>query len=113
MTKWLAIGAAASLVWTGEAAAQMKGLEAARIAAIGRQRTPEVHATHNLRIAEQTSAAPAHIDVGMLVSRDVAPNAVLGLGLVNISGRRKSTATFGISSRPGRRKPAVTFVLHF
>lgn len=111
MTRWLAIGAAASLIWSGEAEAQIKG-EASRIAGIARQRAPELHAAHNVRIGEIATAAPPHIDVGMLVSQDVAPNAAIGLGLINIAGRKKSNATVGLTSR-SRRKPAVTFVLHF
>lgn len=112
MTRWLAIGAAASLVWSGEASAQIRAFEASRIAGIARQRTPELHAVHNVRIAEIPSSAPPHLDVGMLVSQDVAPNAVLGLGLMNIAGRKKSNATVGMT-RGSRHKPAVTFVLHF
>jgi|SRR5690348_9751754 len=112
MTRWLAVGAAASLVWTGEAGAQMKAFEAASIVGIARQRAPEPHAIHSLRIAEIASAAPPHIDVGMLVSRDVAPNAMVGLGLMNLAGRKKSNATVGMTTS-SRRRPAVTFVLHF
>jgi len=112
MTRWLAFGAAALLVWSGEARAQVKGLQAERIAGIARQRAPELHAFHNLRIASAASPAPSHIDVGMLVRQDVAPNAVVGLGLVNLAGRKKSNATVGMTTG-SRRKPAVTFVLHF
>lgn len=114
MAKWLAIGAVASLIWTGEASAQMRGLEAAQLAGIARLPTPEFHATHNLRLSEPIPIASDHpIVAGMLVSRDVAPNAMLGLGLVNMSARKKSGVSVGISSRSGHRKPAVTFVLKF
>jgi hypothetical protein len=111
MTRWLALGAAVSSAWAGEAAAQTKAFEAARIAGIV-PRPPELHPAPNLRISGTGSVAPSHIDVGMLVSRDVAPNAVLGLGLMNLAGRKKSGATAGMSGG-SRRKPAVTFVLHF
>jgi len=112
MTRWLAIGAVASLVWTSEAGAQIKAFEASRIAGIARQRAPELHAPHNVRITEIASAAPPHIDVGMLISHALAPNAAVGLGLMNIAGRKKSNTTVGMTSG-SRRKPAVTFVLHF
>ena len=112
MTRWLAVGVAASLVWTGEAGAQMKAFEAARIVGIARQRAPDFHAAHNVRIAQIPTPAPPHIDVGMLVSRDVAPNAMVGLGLMNLAGRKKSNATVGMTTS-SRRRPAVTFVLHF
>jgi len=111
MTKWLAFGAAALLVWSGEASAQVKGQEAARFEGVTRP-APELHAVHNLRIPQTGSVTSPHIDVGMLVSEDVAPNAVVGLGLMNMAGRKKSSATVGMNSG-SRRKPAVTFVLHF
>lgn len=113
MLKWLAIGAAALVLWAGEASAQMKGLDAARAAGIERARPPELRATHNVRIAELPPLPTGHaMKNGMLVSRDVAPNAMLGLGLVRL-GNRKSAGSIGISGGSGRRKPAVTFVLHF
>jgi hypothetical protein len=50
----------------------------------------------------------------MLVSREVAPNAMLGLGLANLYGRKKSGSDVRITGGPGRsRKPAVKFVLRF
>lgn len=112
MIKWLTFGAAALLVWSGEASAQVKGQEAARFEGVTRPRSPELHAVHNLRIPQTGSVTSPHIDVGMLVSEDVAPNAVVGLGLMNMAGRKKSSATVGMNSG-SRRKPAVTFVLHF
>jgi hypothetical protein len=108
MLKWLAVGAAVSLVWTGSAGAQMKGLPAFEIA-------PPAHTrAFDLRVGSAAPAATPRRSAGeMLVSREVAPNAMLGLGLASL-GRRKSGARVGISGGPGRsRKPAVTFVLHF
>ena len=108
MLKWLAVGAAASLVWTGSASAQMKGLRALEI-------VPPAHTRAlDLRVGPAAPAARPHQSAGeMLVSREVAPNAVLGLGLASL-GRKKSGARVGINAGSGRsRKPAVTFVLHF
>ena len=108
MLKWLAVGAAASLVWTGSASAQMKGLQISDIVRPAHTRALD------LRVGPAAPAAQPHQSAGeMLVSREVGPNATLGLGLANL-GRRKSGARVGISAGSGRsRKPAVTFVLHF
>jgi hypothetical protein len=107
MLKWLAVGAAASLVWTGSASAQMKGLQISDIVRPAHTRALD------LRVSPVPPVAPHQSAGEMLVSREVGPNATLGLGLANL-GRRKSGARVGISAGSGRsRKPAVTFVLHF
>jgi len=110
MTRWFVIGAAVVFVWSSAAGAQqMKGLAAHDVAAVARTRALD------LRISPQYPApVPQRFMGGMLVSREVAPNAVLGLGLANLYGRRKSGSDVRITGGPGRsRKPAVKFVLRF
>jgi hypothetical protein len=110
MGRWFVIGAAVSFAWGSAAGAQqMKGLAAHDIAAVARTRALD------LRISPQDPLPlPRRFAGGMLVSREVAPNAMLGLGLANLYGRKKSGSDVRISGGPGRsRKPAVTFVMKF
>src|SRR4051812_8216126 len=112
MTRWFVIGAAVSSVWSSAAGAQqLKGLAAHDIAAVARARALD------LRISPQDQVAvPRPFAGGMLVSREVAPNAMLGLGLglANLYGRKKSGSDVRITGGPGRsRKPSVKFVLRF
>jgi hypothetical protein len=113
MTRWFVIGAAVSFAWGSAAGAQqLKGLAAhdiADIAAVARTRALD------LRISPQNPVpVPQRFVGGMLVSREVAPNAILGLGLANLYSRKKSGSDVRITGGPGRsRKPAVKFVLHF
>ena len=110
MTKWFVIGAAVLIVWSSAAGAQqLKGLATHDLAAVARTRALD------LRISQQgPAAAPQPFAGGMLVSREVAPNAMLGLGLANLYGRKKSGSDVRITGGPGRsRKPAVKFVLRF
>jgi hypothetical protein len=114
MTKWLAIGAAASVVWMNAASAQMRHVVPPEIAGDARTRALDARMTHDLRTSQQ---APLPIidpvTGGMLVSRDVAPNATLGFGFTNMSVRKKTGAYVGINAGGRSRRPAVTFVLHF
>ena len=110
MTRWFVIGAAVSFAWGSAAGAQqMKGLAAHDIGAVARTRALD------LRISQQSPApVPQPFVGGMLVRREVAPNATLGLGLANLYGRRKAGGDVRITGGPGRsRKPAVKFVLRF
>jgi hypothetical protein len=110
MTRWFVIGAAVSFAWGSAAdAQQMQGLAAHDIAAVARTRALD------LRISQQDPVAiPRPFAGGMLVSREVAPNAMLGLGLANLYGRKKSGSDVRITGGSGRsRKPAVKFVLRF
>jgi hypothetical protein len=110
MTRWFVIGAAVSSVWSSAAGAQqLKGLAAPDIAAVARARALD------LRISPQDQVAvPRPFAGGMLVSREVAPNAMLGLGLANLYGRKKSGSDVRITGGPSRsRKPSVKFVLRF
>jgi hypothetical protein len=90
MTKWLAIGDA-------------------------RTRALDIRMAHDLRASRQSPVPLMHPPTsGMLVSRDVAPNATLGLSFGNMSRGKKAGAYVGINAGHGRsHRPAVTFVLHF
>jgi hypothetical protein len=110
MTRWFVIGAAVVVVWSSAAGAQqMKGLAVHDIAAVARTRALD------LRISPQDPIAVARpFAGGMLVSRKVTPNAMLGLGLANLYSRKKSGSDVRITGGPGRsRNPSVKFVLRF
>ena len=110
MPKWLAIVSTfAVLLGEGAASAQMKGPTPAEIAGVARTRAVD------LRITQRASVAPPQLLVGgMLMRKQLAPNATVGLGLANLYGRKKSGSDMRINGGPGRgRKPAVTFVLKF
>jgi hypothetical protein len=110
MTKGFVIGAAVSFAWGSAAGAQqLEGLAAHDIGAVARTRALD------LRISQQGPAAvPRRFADGMLVRREVAPNAMLGLGLANLYSRKKAGSDVRITGGPGRsRKPAVKFVLKF
>ena len=107
MAKWLAIGVAATLLWTSVASAQLKNLGRSDIAHAGR-----AHAL-DLRLSPQMSidqAAP--LGGENFARRDIAPNATVGLGFAN--GRAKVGGGFRIGSGPARsRKPVITFTIRF
>ena len=111
MAKWFVIGAAALTMGLGSAASaqQLKGLAPGEVAAFARTRALD------LRIVQQAGPEHPHSLVGgMIVSREVAPNATIGLGLGNLYGRRKAGSDVRITGGPrGSRKPAVKFVLRF
>ena len=110
MPKWVVIGvAAASLGCASAASAQLKGLSPAEIAGVARTRALD------FRISPMTPLPRGHGFVdGMLVSRDVAPNAKLGIGFGSAYGRKKVGSDVRITGGPGHsRKPAIKFVMHF
>jgi hypothetical protein len=109
MVKWLVIGTAVSMGWATAASAQLKGLSSAEIAGVARTRALD------LRISQPELPLQRQPLVGgMLVSQEVAPNAVIGLGLAGLYGKKKSGTDVRINGGPSRpRKPAVTFVLRF
>lgn len=109
MPKWLAVGAAVSLGWASSAGAQLKGLTPAEIAGVARTRALD------FRISPQAPVPRWHPLVdGMLVGRNVAPNATLGIGLGNLYGRKKAGADVRITGGPSHsRKPAIKFVMRF
>lgn len=110
MPKWLAIvGVLAALLGEAAAGAQMKGLSPQDIAGVARTRALD------LRIAQERAMPRAQpFAGGLIVRRDLGPNATIGLGLASLYGRRKSSGDMRINGGPGRgRKPAVTFSLRF
>jgi len=110
MVKWLEIGAAAvSLASANAASAQLKGLTPGEIAGGRHARAPD------FRMSQAAPLASTHrVAGGMLVSRELAPNAMLGLGLGKGVVRKQGNMDFRISGTSGRgRKPALTFLLHF
>jgi len=111
MANWFVIGAAVFATGLGSAASaqQLKGLMPGEIAAVARTRALD------LRIAQPLGETRPHpLVAGMIVSREVAPNATLGVGLATLYGRKKSGNDVRITGGPrGSRKPAVRFVLRF
>ncbi|HEY7007020.1 MAG TPA: hypothetical protein VH392_11145 [Sphingomicrobium sp.] len=110
MRKWFVIGATAWLVWGSAAGAQqMKGLAPGQIASVARTRALD------LRISEQAGVIRSHgLTSGMILSREVAPNALLGLGIPSIYGRKKGAADARIGGGPRySRKPSLKFVMRF
>jgi hypothetical protein len=107
MFPWRTIAAAAvSLLVSSGASAQMKGLSPGEVAGVARTRALDLRLT-------QLPPMPGRLSIenGMLVSREVAPNAKIGIGLANVYGRKKSG---DLNGTPGRsRKPAITFNLRF
>ena len=107
MLKWLAV-AAVPLVSATAANAQMKGLAPADVASVAR--THEL----DLRVSQQRGYdRPLPLVQGTIVRQDVGPNALVGIGLANMYGRKK-----GGNPRTGdpptrSRKPAVTFIFKF
>ena len=109
MREWLAVAAALPLFAATGAQAQMKGLTADAVAEVAKTRALD------LRLSQELGAQrPLSMLRGMIISRDVAPNALVGLGLANMYTRKKLGSNARGEDRPSRaRKPAVTFVLKF
>jgi hypothetical protein len=109
MQKWLGLLVLLPLAAASAGHAQDKGIATADVASVARSHQID------LRLSQQQgNERPLPLIRGLIVQRDVAPNAIVGLGLANMYGRRKS----GASARPGdlpisSRKPAVTFVMKF
>lgn len=109
MMKWLAVGAVVSLGWASSAGAQFKGLTPAEIAGVARTRALD------LRIAPQAPLPSWHpIGGGILLGREIAPNATLGIGFGGNYGRKKVGGDVRITGGPrNSRKPAIKFVMRF
>jgi hypothetical protein len=109
MREWLAVAAVMPLFAATGAQAQMKGLTTNVVAEVARTRALD------LRLSQELGAQrPLPLVRGMIVARDVAPNALVGLGLANMYTRKKLGSNARGEDRPTRsRKPAVTFVLKF
>src|SRR5690242_2858802 len=108
MGKWLAVAAVLPLVSATAAIAQMKGLASADIARVARTRALDVSLAQQRNFDNRPLVAN-----GMIAQQNVAPNALVGLGLARIYGRKKR-GDARITDEPSvARKPAVTFVLKF
>jgi hypothetical protein len=87
----------------------LRGLAPNSIVTIARERVVDLRLSEELGSRSRLTFSP-----GMIVRRELAPNAAIGLGLASIYGKRKASSDPRIDSRPGRsRRPAVTFVLKF
>jgi len=108
MQKWLAVAAVPPLLASGTLHAQMKGLAPADVAGVARSHTLDP------RLSEQQGVdRPLPLVQGMLAHRDLAPNAMVGVGLANMYGRKKGQG-FRVGDTPTRsKKPAVTFMIKF
>ena len=106
MSKWLAIAALPALAASTAAAAQMS------VTLVPGQATTRAL---DFRLAQEMGAErPAPLIRGMLVHREVAPNAIVGLGLANIYAKCKGSSEWRVGEPvPRSRKPAVTFVFRF
>ena len=108
MFKWLAVAVVSPLIVATAAHAQMKGLAPADVASVARSHTLD------LRISQQQGFdRPLPLVEGMIAHGELAPNAMLGVGLANMYGRKKGS-NLRIGDPPERsRKPAVTFQVRF
>jgi hypothetical protein len=106
MQRWLAAAAVVPLVVTTAAHAQVTALQPAVSTAL---------ATHPLDFSLPTDAqyVPATaLQSGMIAEEGVAPNALLGIGLAHMSGRKAQSLRINEGPVP-TRNPGVTFVLKF
>jgi hypothetical protein len=106
MSKWLVIAVLPALAVSSAATAQMS----ARLVP-GQATTRAL----DLRLSQELGVQrPMPLVRGLLVRRDIARNATVGLGLANIYGKRKGAAEWRVGEpTPHSRKPAVTFILRF
>ena len=109
MREWLAFATVIPLFAATGAQAQMKELTTGMVAEVAKTRALD------LRLSQELGAQrPVPLVGGMIVSRGVAPNALVGVGLANMYTRKKLGSNARGEDRPTRsRKPAVTFVLKF
>jgi hypothetical protein len=109
MREWLAVAAVLPFFAATGAQAQMKGLTSGVIAEVARTRALD------LRLSQEIGAQrPLPMVRGMIIGHDLAPNAMVGLGLANMYSRKKLGSNARGEDRPSRsRKPAVTFVFKF
>jgi hypothetical protein len=109
MLTWLLIAAAAQAASAANAGIGMKGLAPVDVGPVAVARALDFRLSQEIR-----SSSPVPLIRGLIVSRGVAPNATVGLGLANLYERRKPGFDARDDGRPRRsRKPAVTFVLKF
>jgi hypothetical protein len=87
----------------------LSGLVPSEVAAVAKERVLDLRLSEELGRRRILSFSP-----GMIVHRDLAPNATIGLGLSSLYGKKKAGADSRLEGRPSRsRRPAVTFLLKF
>jgi len=105
----LMIAAGSSFAAAPAAQPDLRGLFPNSVAAMAKERVLDLRLSEELGSARRLTFSP-----GMILRRDLAPNAAIGLGLASIYGKKKAGSDSRADSRPGRsRRPAVTFVLKF
>ena len=109
MQSWLLMAAAAQAASAPAANAGLKGLSPVDIGHAVAARVLD------LRLVQQSGGfTTVPLIRGMIVQREVAPNAAIGVGLANLYSRRKMGFEASSDGRPKRsRKPAVTFLIRF
>jgi hypothetical protein len=107
MRRWLTIAAICPLFAASAAQSQIKSMSIDEIASAKSRAL-------DLRLSQPIdSAYSLPMAGGMIVQRKVAPNARVGVGLLNMFAK-KMGPDWRVEGRSGRsRKPAVTFVLKF
>jgi len=110
MVKWLVIAALPAIAGATAATAQTeRGFVVHDVARVATTRALDLRLSQELGVQR-----PAPLIRGMLVHRDVAPNATVGIGLANIYAKGKSSSAWRVGeAAPRSRKPAVTFVFKF
>jgi len=109
MRIWLVTAAVLPLIAATGAQAQIKGFVTNDVARIATTRALDLRLSQELG-----NQRPTPLMRGMLIHQEVAPNAIVGLGLANIYAKRKSGAEWRVvEPRVRSRTPAVTFVFKF
>src|SRR3954471_1374153 len=109
MRIWLVTGAVLPLIAATGAQAQMKGFVTNDVARVATTRALDLRLSQELGVQR-----PTPLMRGMIFHQDVAPNAIVGIGLANVYARRKGSAEWRAGQpSPRSRKPAVTFVFKF
>ena len=88
------------------AAAQpdLRGLAPGSVATIAKERVLDLRLSEELGSRRRLTFSP-----GMILRRDLGPNAAIGLGLASMYGKKKAGPDSRADSRPARsRRPAVT-----
>jgi len=108
MRKWLAVIGMVPFLTATAGHAQITGLAPTDVASVAR-----THAI-DLRLSQQQGyEGPIPFMRGMIAQQGVGPNAVVGIGLANIYGRKKGS-NWRMGDPPQHsRKPAVTFIMKF
>jgi hypothetical protein len=109
MHVWLLVAAAVQAASAASPRAGFNGMAPIEVIHVATARTMD------LRLTQQYGPAAASPFMrGMIVQREVAPNAAVGIGLATMYSRRKAGFDPGSEGRTKRsRKPAVTFLLKF